>query len=389
MKLAIMHPIRHHAYSVLKGLMLIDGSANGYFGFFAGNDVIDNVVKFLSGEKSVKSYSDTHISNNTCVNKFIKIMFLIFKKNKRFWPVYNWLFQKWCNRFIDKYDGIYFLQDYCNDLIRKAKGKGKIIIYDQIIAFNYEKYITGVEYDPYSSKKMSLEIENLLMADLIIVPSKFVYKSLMGYRFSDEIKDKIHMIPYGANIERKESKKKHVSSRLKILTVASLCRRKGFEYIINAMEEISKRDLDVRLTVVGIIDGKQGQEILTKIKKARNISYAGSVPHSIISSYYRDSDVFLLPSLAEGSALAVYEAMAEGLPCIVTEETGSTVNNYVEGLIINSKSAKEIVDAIDLLYNNRNLVEKMGQAAQLNAQKYSAEYFSHQCASIIAETYGI
>ena len=60
----------------------------------------------------------------------------------------------------------------------------------------------------------------------------------------------------------------------------------------------------------------------------------GRVSHAEMPAWMRQADVFVFPSLFEGSAVVTYEALASGLPCVVTAESGSVVRDGLEGFVV-------------------------------------------------------
>ena len=75
-----------------------------------------------------------------------------------------------------------------------------------------------------------------------------------------------------------------------------------------------------------------------------------------------ESDIFLFPSYHEGCPNAVLEAMAAGLPVVSTRAgcLNDIIENYINGIFIKERSVEEIVDAVNILINNRMLREKIG-----------------------------
>lgn len=130
----------------------------------------------------------------------------------------------------------------------------------------------------------------------------------------------------------------------------------------------------VQLNMIGAPD-TGGEILLDKIKQASNINYYGKIPHAEIHKFFDQSDVFVLPSLAEGSSLSVYEAIAAGMPCIVTENVGSVIEDKKDGLIIEAKSSKAIIDAILYFLNNPDEVERMSVNTQKTIKEFSWNEF--------------
>ena len=97
---------------------------------------------------------------------------------------------------------------------------------------------------------------------------------------------------------------------------------------------------------------------------------AGFLDKKELRTMYRKSSVLVLPTLAEGSALVVYEAMACGLPVVVTPNAGSVARDGVDGYIIPPRDAKAITSKLHILCKNRDMRKKMG----LNACEHSRRF---------------
>jgi glycosyltransferase involved in cell wall biosynthesis len=91
------------------------------------------------------------------------------------------------------------------------------------------------------------------------------------------------------------------------------------------------------------------------------------VPRTDIPAYFRWADVFVLPSICEGSALVIYEALASGLPVITTPNSGSVVRDNVDGSIVPIRSSDAIAECLEQFAKDADLRCTMGQNARENA----------------------
>ena len=91
---------------------------------------------------------------------------------------------------------------------------------------------------------------------------------------------------------------------------------------------------------------------------------------------------FVYPSLHEGSALAIYEALASGLPVVTTFNSGSVVRDGIEGYVVPVQDPDAIKEKIESLYHNIPLRKRMGAAARLRAETFSWEAYRERVAGI-------
>ena len=98
---------------------------------------------------------------------------------------------------------------------------------------------------------------------------------------------------------------------------------------------------------------------------------------------YRWADIFLLPSICEGSATASYEALASGLPIIVTPNTGSIIEAGEQGFIVPIRSAAAIVERIETLLRQPELRQIMSSKARTLARQNTLEAYAARLISAL------
>ena len=152
---------------------------------------------------------------------------------------------------------------------------------------------------------------------------------------------------------------------LNVLIAGGNAVRKGLSYLLRAWNDAH---LDGILTIMGS-DVKLNPSWRTRV--------LGWVPDEKVPEVYRQNSVFCLPSIEEGQALTVLEAMASGLPVIVTRETGATdfVKNGEHGLVIPSRDTKAIQNALQYFHDNPAEIERMGKNARELAETLTWEAF--------------
>ena len=99
----------------------------------------------------------------------------------------------------------------------------------------------------------------------------------------------------------------------------------------------------------------------------------------------QESDVLILPSLAEGLALVVPEALACGLPVIVTPNTGALefVRDGTEGFVVPICRPDAIADRLQMLHDNREMLATMSRNALETAAKKSWESYRANLAETV------
>lgn len=210
-------------------------------------------------------------------------------------------------------------------------------------------------------------------ADLVLCASSFTKYTLE----QEEIKTVIQVIPYGVNLKDYPFFERTNSKPLKVLFVGSLNQRKGIYYLLEAIEKLQKANYDVELTIVGrgIFD-KEMLDLFT----IKHLNLKQNVTFSELINSYKESDVFVLPSICEGFAQVILEAMATGLPVISTNHTSAPdlILEGVDGFVIPIRNAEIIVEKLIYLIDNPIERLKMGKFAFEKSQKFTWEKFKNQ-----------
>jgi glycosyltransferase involved in cell wall biosynthesis len=90
---------------------------------------------------------------------------------------------------------------------------------------------------------------------------------------------------------------------------------------------------------------------------------------------YAQHDIFVFPSLVEGMPLTLLEAMASGMPVVVTDTCGmgDVVEDRVNGLLVPPADVSAIVSAVDQLHDSMELRKQLGQQARETMRRYTWE----------------
>jgi glycosyltransferase involved in cell wall biosynthesis len=146
--------------------------------------------------------------------------------------------------------------------------------------------------------------------------------------------------------------------------VGRLSEEKGVNYLIEAASILKQLAATFKIIILGDGPKKIELEYLTKSKGLDNeIIFAGF--QDDIDKWLTAIDVFVLPSLTEGTPMALLEAMSMGIPVIASAVGGvpGIVKNRVNGFLIDPGDYSGLCDKITLLKNNPALREKMASEA--------------------------
>ncbi|TFH72267.1 glycosyltransferase [Gammaproteobacteria bacterium LSUCC0112] len=268
--------------------------------------------------------------------------------------------------------------EYCPSLIKRLKSLGGYVVLDVPIApSTFSERIRkskGVDFLNVYNTLVELELESFHLADLIISPSKFVKQELV-YAGIDH--NKIMIVNFGvdsilSDLKIAESKDSTEVEGINFCFFGLVNKRKGIHDLLQVWDSL---DFDSdRLHLCGRVYPEIINEIrVLKDKGVSNIITPGFVNPQ---SYMKMCDVFVFPSWMEGSSKAIFEAMSMGLPCIVTESSGSVVRDGIDGFVIDAGDTKALREKMLWFKSNRYQITLMGDSARENVRSFTWEVYA-------------
>jgi len=171
------------------------------------------------------------------------------------------------------------------------------------------------------------------------------------------------------------------NNKLLLFVGGSAYERKGFRFLLDALPHISR---DVVVIAICRNLSKEYRELLSNIAAAERVKVEQYVPN--ISQIYRAVDMYVLPTIYDPFPLAALEAMASGLPVVVSSCTGlvDIMKDGKNGIIVDDPSnVVELASAINLLAESDSTRKRMG----LNARNTVEELSWNNAAKKIVEVY--
>jgi glycosyltransferase involved in cell wall biosynthesis len=160
-----------------------------------------------------------------------------------------------------------------------------------------------------------------------------------------------------------------------LVSVGRLETVKGQKYLIEAFEKLVGRHKNIFLWIIG--DGSLRGDLFSYVKSQElenSVFFTGNVNN--VTDYLRESDVFILPSLSEGTPMALLEAMASGLTIVATRvgENEIALEHGRAGFLIPPGSVEELRSIIISILENSKKSREMGEEAhKLAYQKFSSK----------------
>lgn len=167
----------------------------------------------------------------------------------------------------------------------------------------------------------------------------------------------------------------------------------GIEYLAKAIKIVKDKIPDLLVVFIG--DGILRNSIEQIIKEDNVENYSlitGIIPFNLMPQYLSECDVFISPGVSPekteyfNSPIKLFEYMAMGKPIIVTDigQQSEVINDKINGLLIPEKDIEAIAEAIEIIYNNKELANKIA----VNARKDAVEKYDWKVnAQIIIDNY--
>ncbi|MHB8173616.1 MAG: glycosyltransferase family 4 protein [Nitrospirota bacterium] len=296
--------------------------------------------------------------------------------------VHLWAGETFCNAIVTKglmkADGIYTFNSAGLELLQDAKAKGLKTVMEQTIApYRIERSIMAEERDRFPgwqgpvmadeshTRFIEREESEWSLADIILCGSDFVRD---GIKSCGGPAERCVVVPYGVDARFSSVPLRKQGVPLRILTAGEVGLRKGSPYVMEAARILKGK---AHFRMIGPLS------VLPEAREelASYIEVRGPVPRAEVQEHYDWADVFLLPSLFEGSATVVYEALSAGLPVITTHNAGSVVREGVDGFIIPVRDPGAIAERVERLSSDRYLYEEMSRNAFERAKEYTVEAY--------------
>ncbi len=218
-------------------------------------------------------------------------------------------------------------------------------------------------------------MQDLELADRILVPSDHIAGELRKHGIPG---NRIRVIPYAADTDRFRPMDRRVDgSSCTFLFAGGVSQRKGIAYLLRAWQRVRRPDWSLKLL------GAAPRDLGPLAGLMGGVELVGRVPHGDVPGVMASADVFVFPSLFEGSAVVTYEAMACGLPIVTTPSSGSVARDGVDGLIVAPADVDALAEAIERLGSDPGLRREFGRAARGRAEAFGWDRYHRSVAEAV------
>jgi glycosyltransferase involved in cell wall biosynthesis len=234
----------------------------------------------------------------------------------------------------------------------------------------------GIQREPIHPYLVWRAMKEQELSDVVIVPSEYCKST-----YPVETQKKARVVQFGVDSDEFKPLPGggfDAPHDLQVLMPATNPYRKGLRTAIGAIKLLPPNKW--HFTVTGSVQGKP-----EGAAAGLPILFTGWVPNAQMKVFYQAHDVVISPSVEEGSALAVLEAMACGKPVVVSPETGHDIQDGKQGFIVPSREPKKLADALQYFIDNAQERKRMGQEARRYAEKMTWDRFASGFIQVIEE----
>jgi len=285
----------------------------------------------------------------------------------------------------EQLSAVYAYEDGALETFKQAKKLGLTCIYDLPIAYwetGRELMMEEAERLPEwantlgggikdSRVKLERKTHEMELADVVVGPGSFVLDSIPDWAKSK----KLIMSPFGspsADIMQERDLKSE-DRPMRVLFAGSMGQRKGLGDLFRAVKLIGGKDIEL------VVMGAPLAPAEFYRKQLPEFVFEPGRPNEQVLALMRSCDVFCLPSIVEGRALVMQEAMSQGLPLIITPNTGGAdlIIEGETGFLVPIRSPESIAEKLTWLLANRSAIPEMGKLAQKHAKKYTWDNYGN------------
>ena len=284
------------------------------------------------------------------------------------------LFDFWVSRHVKNADIFYGWTHHALWSLKQAKRRGMITVLERanahpltMMRLLQDEYARrGVSEPVYHPLILKKHLNELEIADYIAVTSEWTRQSLLEHGIAEQ---RILVTPLGVDVERFVPADAPTDETFRVIYLGQLRLRKGVQYLLEAWDALHLKHAE--LLLVGDVVPEFQTILRQYLPRNPAIKLLGHVENTV--SLYQQASVCILPTLEDGFGLVVLEAMACGVPVIITEQTGAKdcVRRDIDGYILPPADAGRIADTLEYCCHHRDQLSEMGRHARQQAELFS------------------
>jgi len=297
------------------------------------------------------------------------------------WYVQAVLYDLWAARYISRANLFHVWGGYGSRSLRRAKALGMTTVVQIASSHpNFQNCLMREEFARWGQiwrvwhAGLARTLGEIDQADYVLIPSDFVRNSFIAEGVPAA---KLIQSAFGVDCSRFTPAATSKARPFRAVFVGQVGIRKGIPYLLEAWKRLGWRDAELWLVGRVLPEIKEVLKTYADLPGVRTVGFLGAP-----AAAYQQADIFVFPSIEEGSALVTYEAMACGLPVVTTPNAGSVVRDSIEGFIVPIRDPDALAERMEQLRANPRLRQEMGRAARARAEQFTWEQHGQELAQL-------
>jgi glycosyltransferase involved in cell wall biosynthesis len=298
------------------------------------------------------------------------------------------LFDRWAQSLLKPGQHFFTGFAFANGAMRRAKQQGGVALINAWTShpnefwslLTEEQQRWGSRYLPVSRFYQDLTVESVVEASYVFTTSNFIRNSFLKHGF-DPHRLLFCPLPVDLELFQSPAEPRPASRPFTILHTGGLSLRKGAPYLLEAFRLIRKEVPNAVLRVKR--DVRNEAAPIVRQYRDLPLEWLGYAPPAEHCRRYRTSDLFLFPSIEDGYANAVAEALACGLPVVTTPNAGSSdfIQPGKNGEIVPIRDAPALAQAALKWWERIRAGERVEGIGELRERlsfgKFEATFIGH------------
>ncbi len=275
---------------------------------------------------------------------------------------------------------VYAMLNEGGPFLDAARARGLTLVSEVYILLSTERIVAAEQaaypdWEPAAADYETLRNEILpehsypRNADLCVCPSEAVREDLVANW--GVARENTALVPYGMDPKWLDLEPRPEPGRILFVGTADL--RKGIHHLARAAAILRNDGFSGEFRIAG-----HATDTVRRHPECRHLKFLGRVPRHQIHEEFQRADLFVLPSLAEGSAEVTYEALAAGVPQIVTRAAGSVARDGIDGLLVPERDSLALAAAIARGVSDRAWRDCAARESRTRAREFTWERYGER-----------
>jgi glycosyltransferase involved in cell wall biosynthesis len=303
----------------------------------------------------------------------------------RWWLARNRAFGRHVGRQVGtRGDLLYGFDTSSYEMFMQGKRRGLKCILDQSIvhtvaaervleeiAKHRPQYAGSLEWHPYSADEIERRLQEVQLADLIVCPSAHVRDSVI---LSGCAPVKVKVVPFGIDLDYFSPGPGVAPKPFRVLFAGQVSQRKGVGYLLEAWKAAALPQAEL------IIAGSLPGGFNWRPHLSGNVRLVGRLSRSELRDLYQTCHCLAFPTLLEGQANVVLEAMACGC-CVITTPAsgvGDWLKNGENGILLQPQNIEAWAETLRCFAANPDEATQLGKAGVATAQQFSLKSYGER-----------